>query len=94
MPEGLPWQEPDGGWGDASAGPTCTPRSTPRAAGPRPRGDFDAAYGDWDVLRDATCAAPRAGAAPGASTLTAEVAAALRQAERDPAGLSDARRWP
>ena len=32
MPRGLPWQEPDRGWGDRPAGPTCTPGSTPPAA--------------------------------------------------------------
>ena len=37
--------------GATPAGPTCTRRSTPRAAGPRPASDFDAAYGDWDVRR-------------------------------------------
>src|SRR5450432_4105509 len=50
MPAGLPWQEPDGGWGQ-SAGRTdlhvtidSTGRTTDR------RADFAEVYGDWDEV--------------------------------------------
>ncbi len=89
--EGLPWQEPDGGWtptGWLSQGRTelhtevdTVGRTTDR------RSDFEDVYGDWSVLRDGQ--ASREGAAlvgigdDGFSN-------AMRAAERDPAGLSDA----
>jgi FO synthase len=89
-PRGLPWQEPDGGWGEALAGTgrtdlhvsiDTTGRTDDR------RTDFAEVYGDWDEVRSRI--------APGAGTgaparLRTEVAAALRSAERDPAGISDA----
>ena len=50
------------------------------------RSDFDSVYGDWDAVR---AEAARTGAV---QRLDADVAAALRAAERDPAGLSDAAR--
>ncbi|MGI9007725.1 MAG: bifunctional FO biosynthesis protein CofGH [Streptosporangiaceae bacterium] len=84
MPAGLPWQEPDGGWGE-SAGRTdlhVTIDSTGRSADRR--SDFEDVYGDWAEI--AGRIAPSAGAP---RRLRSEVAAALRSAERDPAGLSD-----
>jgi FO synthase len=93
---GLPWQEPDGGWGQA-AGRTdlhvtidTTGRTSDR------RDDFLEVYGDWAEVRARI--APAAGPAGGAQAghpagaparLRADVAAALRSAERDPAGISD-----
>ena len=52
------------------------------------RADFEDVYGDWSMLRDrvlgdARCGPPRA----------ATSRSALRAAERDPAGLSDAHAW-
>jgi FO synthase len=97
MPRGLPWQEPDGGWGDA-AGRTdlhvtidTTGRTNDR------RDDFAEVYGDWAEVAGrigpAATAAAGQGAGPGGSgapaRLRSEVAAALRSAERDPAGISD-----
>jgi FO synthase len=84
VPRGLPWQEPDGGWGE-SAGRTdlhvtidTTGRTSDR------RDDFAEVYGDWaEVGR--RIAAPAAGPA----RLRSEVSAALRAAERDPAALTD-----
>jgi FO synthase len=111
MPRGLPWQEPDGGWGDALAGPGAgrtdlhvtidtTGRTMDR------RDDFAEVYGDWDEVRgriDPAAAAPAPALAsaaavglapatgePAPARLRSEVAAALRSAERDPAGLTDA----
>jgi len=90
MPHGLRWQEPDGGWGEA-AGRTdlhvtidTTGRTKDR------RDDFAEVYGDWAEV--GTRIEPAARQADGAAPrrLRAEVLAALRHAERDPAGLSDA----
>jgi FO synthase len=92
MPRGLPWQEPDGGWGDA-AGRTdlhvtidTTGRTKDR------RDDFAEVYGDWDEVagRLAPGAAAGAEGSGAPARLRSEVAAALRSAERDPAGLTDA----
>jgi FO synthase len=90
QPVGRPWQEPDGGWGEALAGTgrtdlhvsiDTTGRTDDR------RADFAEVYGDWDEVRSRI--AP--GAGTGAPTrLRTEVAAALRSAERNPAGISDA----
>ena len=92
MPRGLTWQEPDGGWGEA-AGRTdlhvtidTTGRTKDR------RDDFAEVYGDWAEvgtrIEPAARPEPPGGAAP--QRLRAEVQAALRHAESDPAGLSDA----
>jgi FO synthase len=91
MPRGLSWQEPDGGWGQA-AGRTdlhvtidTTGRTRDR------RDDFTEVYGDWAEvgtrIEPAARREPPGGAAP--QRLRAEVRAALRHAETDPAGLSD-----
>jgi FO synthase len=87
-PAGLPWQEPDGGWGQ-SAGRTdlhVTIDSQGRTADRRT--DFEDVYGDWAEIAGRIEAAVGRGSAP--QRLRAEVAAALRSAERDPAGLTDA----
>ncbi|HEY2506710.1 MAG TPA: bifunctional FO biosynthesis protein CofGH [Streptosporangiaceae bacterium] len=133
---GLPWQEPDGGWGDASGRTDLhtaidtTGRSADR------RDDFDEVYGDWaEIGARVAAGADGSGAAGGAAepddgeqapthdssghgsarsatgagadepgrsgrgsaaagrTLhraPADVLAALRAAERDPAGITDA----
>jgi FO synthase len=91
MPRGLSWQEPDGGWGQA-AGRTdlhvtidTTGRTRDR------RDDFTEVYGDWAEvgtrIEPAARREPPGGSA--AQRLRAEVRAALRHAETDPAGLSD-----
>jgi FO synthase len=94
MPQGLPWQEPDGGWGDA-AGRTdlhvtidTTGRTSDR------RDDFAEVYGDWAEVAGRivpAAASPAAGGAVQAAParLRSEVAAALRSAERNPAGITD-----
>jgi len=97
MPHGLPWQEPDGGWAQrAGAGRTdlhvtidTTGRTHDR------RDDFAEVYGDWKEVAERTVVhapaqppRPSAGGAP--SVLPAgDVASALRQAERNPAALTD-----
>src|SRR6266567_1458221 len=91
MPGGLPWQEPDGGWGNA-AGRTdlhvtidTTGRTKDR------RDDFAEVYGDWgEIGARIELSARRAAQAAAPQRLRADVLAALRKAERDPAGLTDA----
>jgi FO synthase len=115
-PRGLPWQEPDGGWGqwaqdgsgrtDLHVTIDTTGRTHDR------RDDFAEVYGDWKAIAERTtvpapgqalrptAGRPAAGGAPAAggpaaggapAVLSAgEIAAALRQAERDPAALTDA----
>ncbi|MDN3355514.1 bifunctional FO biosynthesis protein CofGH [Actinomadura sp. DC4] len=78
-PEGLPWQEPDGGWADQGrtdlhVSIDSTGRTSDR------REDFDEVYGDWAEVGARIRSAER---------FDADVAAALRSAERDPGGLSD-----
>jgi len=95
-PRGLPWQEPDGGLGEwSSQGRTMlhlevdtVGRSADR------RTDFDEVYGDWAGLRERVQAGGDAiepvAATQAPSVRLGETSAALRAAERDPAGLSDA----
>ena len=113
-PRGLPWQEPDGGWGqwaqdgsgrtDLHVTIDTTGRTHDR------RDDFAEVYGDWNEIAERTtvpapgqalrptaerptagrpAAGGTAGGAP-AVLSAGEIAAALRQAERDPAALTDA----
>ncbi|MGH8910227.1 MAG: bifunctional FO biosynthesis protein CofGH [Egibacteraceae bacterium] len=81
-PTGLGWQEPDGlastGRTDLHASIDTAGRASDR------RADFDEVYGDWQALREQA----RLSRAP--RRLDCDVAAALRSAERDPAGLTDA----
>jgi FO synthase len=83
LPVGLPWQEAAGA---VSSGRTdlhvAIDREGRRTTA---RGDFDNAFGDWQVL--AGQVKDRA-ATGGAERLDSDVAAALRAAERDPAGLT------
>jgi len=103
-PQGLPWQEPDGGWGESSGRTDLhvtidtTGRTSDR------RDDFAEVYGAWDEVatridpaarrsdgQTATARRPDQGAlGRTAGKIRGEVAAALRSAERDPAGITDA----
>src|SRR6516225_8184078 len=89
IPRGLPWQEPDGGWGEASGRTDLhvtidtTGRATDR------RDDFAEVYGDWDEVAARIEPAARRGSGA-RQRLRPGVAAALRAAERHPAGISDA----
>jgi FO synthase len=104
MPHGLPWQEPDGGWGESGRTDLHTSIDTTGRTHDR-REDFAEVYGDWKEIAERSNvpapAAPSGSAAEGAPAAGAlvagapavlnggEVAAALRQAERDPAALTD-----
>lgn len=82
-PEGLPWQEPDGGWQHlAGTGRTDlhVEVDTVGRTGDR-RSDFDSIYGDWDELAERVPTTP--------AKMDTDIGEALRAAERDPAGLSD-----
>jgi FO synthase len=83
MPAGLPWQEPDGGWESSGRTALHAEVDTVGRSADR-RGDFDDVYGDWAALREQV---QTAAVVP--QRLGSDVAAALRSAERDPAGLSD-----
>jgi FO synthase len=96
IPAGLPWQEPDGGWGEA-AGRTdlhVTIDTTGRTSDRRE--DFMEVYGDWaEVQARISPAATLSGSPDGhraasPARLRSGVAAALRSAEKDPGGISDA----
>jgi FO synthase len=83
VPSGRPWQEPDPEWGSTGRIDLHASIDGEGRSGDR-RGDFDEVYGDWDALRESVTAAA---AAP--RRMDSEVTAALRAAERDPAGLRD-----
>ena len=107
LPAGLPWQEPDGGWGESSGRTDLHVSIDTIGRTHDRREDFAEVYGDWEILSERAVAA--AGGHPGSAGGTApgtahaapsvpaapavarpgEVAAALRQAERDPATLTD-----
>jgi FO synthase len=87
LPVGLPWQEPDESWTASGRTDLHVEVDTVGRTGDR-RSDFDAVYGDWSELREATVAA-RDGRSTALVVGDPEVHAALRHAEADPAGLSD-----
>jgi FO synthase len=83
-PTGRPWQEPDQAWESSGRTDLHTAiDSTGRITDGR--SDFDAAYGSWSVLREQVRHAPRA-----VHRVAPDVLGALRSAERNPAGVTDA----
>ncbi|WP_107659127.1 bifunctional FO biosynthesis protein CofGH [Nocardia suismassiliense] len=91
MPVGLPWQEPDQSWESAGRVDLNTAidtegRNTESRSDSAIGQDVVGAFGDWDTIREQ--ARDLAIVAP--ERLDSEVLAALRAAEKDPAGLSDA----
>ena len=96
--QGLPWQEPDGGFASVGRTDLHAAVDTEGRTADR-RSDFDDVYGDWDSLKDSVPVAEAslsvveegakpAGLAAAASTM-ARGTAALRAAEADPGNLSD-----
>jgi FO synthase len=81
MPQGRPWQEPDGGWQESGRTDLFTTIDTTGRTTDR-RDDFSEVYGDWDEVKTRL-------AGPAAPVLDQDVKAALRQAEKDPASLTD-----
>jgi FO synthase len=104
VPAGLPWQEPDGGWGESSGRTDLHVTIDTAGRTSDRRDDFAEVYGDWaEVATRIDPAARRDDSQPGmarrpgrpaagrtAQKMSPEVAAALRAAERNPAGISDA----
>jgi FO synthase len=94
MPHGLPWQEPDGGWGDSGRTDLHVTIDTTGRTHDR-REDFSEVYGDWaEIAERSAVPASAAPVSPGGLAAPAvlrpgEIAAALRQAERAPAALTD-----
>jgi FO synthase len=91
IPRGLPWQAPDGGWGEASGRTDLHVTIDSMGRTSDRRDDFAEVYGDWDEVAariDPAARRENAGGAP--QRLRPEVAAALRAAEADPARISDA----
>ncbi|MGW4093916.1 bifunctional FO biosynthesis protein CofGH [Nocardia sp. NPDC004750] len=91
IPVGLPWQEPDESWESAGRVDLNTAidtegRNTEARSDAAIGQDIVGAFGDWDTIREQ--ARDLAVAVP--QRLDSDVLAALRAAERDPAGLSDA----
>ncbi|WP_454195341.1 bifunctional FO biosynthesis protein CofGH [Nocardia sp. Marseille-Q1738] len=91
IPVGLPWQEPDESWEstgrvDLNTAIDIDGRNTEHRSDAGLGQDVVGAFGDWDTIREQ--ARDLAVATPG--RLDSDVLAALRAAERDPAGLSDA----
>ncbi|WP_204038914.1 bifunctional FO biosynthesis protein CofGH [Acrocarpospora phusangensis] len=78
---GRPWQEPDGGFTAIGRTDLHTAVDSEGRSGDR-RDDFDHVYGDWDALRERL----PAGGAP----VSGDVREALRQAEKEPAALTEA----
>src|SRR3954451_9152394 len=87
IPVGLPWQEPDEAWTATGRVDLHVEVDTIGRTADR-RSDFDAVYGDWAELREATTSA-RDGHSTALAAGDPAVHAALRHAETDPAGLSD-----
>jgi FO synthase len=88
-PQGRPWQEPDGGSLSSTGRTDLHVAIDTQGRTADRRGDFDEVYGDWEALRtsyNARAIAP----GPDDVRLGGEVKEALRAAERDPTGLSDA----
>jgi FO synthase len=88
MPRGLPWQEPDGGWGESSGRVDLHVTIDTTGRTHDRRDDFAEVYGDWQEIAE-RADAPRSASDAPAIARPGEVADALRQAERDPAALND-----
>jgi FO synthase len=83
-PVGLPWQEPDEA--TESLGRTDLHESIDtEGRRTETRSDLESAFGDWDSIRDKVHEL----AARAPERVNTDVLAALRSAERDPAGCSD-----
>jgi FO synthase len=59
VPAGLPWQEPDGGWGDSGRTDLHVSIDTTGRTNDR-REDFAEVYGDWNEISERTVARPPA----------------------------------
>ncbi|KAA0022788.1 bifunctional FO biosynthesis protein CofGH [Antrihabitans cavernicola] len=81
-PSGLPWQEPDESWESTGRTDLNTEIDT-AGRNTETRSDLGSAFGDWDTVREQVLnlSAPIA--------VDTDLVAALRSAEKDPAGCTD-----
>lgn len=86
LPVGLPWQETADVVSSGRTDLHVAIDQEGRRTGTR--GDFDNAFGDWQALAEQLDNEPTGGGARGVERLDGDVAAALRAAEHDPAGLT------
>jgi FO synthase len=89
---GHPWQEPDGGWSDAGRTDLFAAIDT-EGRRTETRSDVETAYGAWDTIEVAADARNRGSAVAEPARVErigTAFRSALRHAEADPAGLSDA----
>ncbi|TXG92856.1 7,8-didemethyl-8-hydroxy-5-deazariboflavin synthase [Rhodococcus rhodnii] len=82
LPEGLPWQEPDESWESSGRIDLETAIDT-EGRRTETRSDLGSAFGDWDTVREQVLEL----SAP--VRVDTDLLAALRSAEKDPAGLTD-----
>lgn len=82
VPVGLPWQEPDEAWESSGRVDLNTEIDTD-GRNTETRSDLGSAFGDWETVREQVLEL----SAP--ARVDTDVLAALRNAERDPAGCSD-----
>ncbi len=80
VPQGIPWQEPDAEWVSQGRTDLHSAVDTEGRTDDR-RSDFDEVYGDWAEIA--------ARVHTELSTVDSDIRAALRSAERNPAGLSE-----
>ncbi|OQQ19776.1 7,8-didemethyl-8-hydroxy-5-deazariboflavin synthase [Streptomyces sp. M41(2017)] len=86
LPVGLPWQETADVVSSGRTDLHVAIDQEGRRTGTR--GDFDNAFGDWQALAEQLDNKPTGSGARGIERLDGDVAAALRAAEHDPAGLT------
>src|SRR5699024_4050784 len=86
QPQGRPWQEPDDDW-DSSGRTDLHTAIDSEGRTTDARSDVGEAFGNWDVIRARATELGAAALEP--ERADADVVAALRAAERDPAGLGD-----
>ncbi|QCB52970.1 7,8-didemethyl-8-hydroxy-5-deazariboflavin synthase [Rhodococcus sp. PAMC28707] len=82
LPTGLPWQEPDEEWVSSGRVDLNTEIDT-EGRNSETRSDLDNAFGDWESIRE------QVRDLAGLERVDRDLVAALRAAEKDPAGLSD-----
>ena len=82
LPSGLPWQEPDEAWESSGRTDLHAAIDTDGRATDT-RSDLNSAFGDWDTVREQVLSLS------GPVRIDTDLKAALRAAERDPAGCTD-----
>jgi FO synthase len=96
LPAGLPWQEPDGGWGESSGRVDLHVTIDTTGRTHDRRADFAEVYGDWDAISERSqapsgAASGAVGTLPGAAAGSAATGAAAPFVAR-PGEVADALR--